>query len=130
MKIFPAVSVSELRDQLERDRQRFEQSTNELQTIVHEKTRPFKFLLEHPGLLIGSLASIFALYEVGTSVLSPVPLKAVNGTAKKTASVLGRLTRLGLGVAMKAATPAIASFVQKAWQYARAPKPPDDGRNF
>jgi hypothetical protein len=118
MKLFPAVRLSDLRAQRERDRQKFHQSADNFQNIVHEKTRPFTFFLNHPGVLVGSIASLFALYEVGTSVLSPIPLKAVNGTARKTMGLMSRLTRLGLGVAMKTATPVISSLVQKVWTYA------------
>ncbi len=130
MTLFPSVRVSELRAQLERDRKKFSDSTDELQTLVHKKTRPFQFLLNHPGLLVGSVASLFALYEVGTAVLSPIPLKTVNGAAKKTVGIVGRLTRLGLGVAMKAATPTIASLVQKAWSYAAPRSAPKSDNGF
>jgi hypothetical protein len=120
MKLFPSVSLSQLRAQRARDKAKFHQSTDELQQIVHMKTRPVQFFLDRPGMLVGGLTSLFALYQVGTSVLNPTPLKLMGGPARKTLGILGRLSRLGMGFAMKAATPAISSVVQKVWKYAAA----------
>lgn len=130
MKLFPAVTLSQLRMLREQDRLKLHASTADLQALVRAKARPVKFLLDHPGMLAGGLASLVALYEVGTSVLSPMPLGAAGGTAKKTLGIAGRLARVGLGFAMKAATPVISSFIQKAWRQASGNSKSDSGPLF
>jgi hypothetical protein len=108
MNLFPSVRLSELRAQRERDRRNFHTSTTQLQNLLREKARPLSLFKAHPGMILGGLASLFALYEVGSSVIP----------AKKTVGIVSRLGRMGLGMAIKTATPLIASLVQKIWRKA------------
>ena len=126
VKLFPAVRISELRALQRRDRQKLAASSAELKSFVREKTRPVRFLLDHSGAIAGGIGSLLAIYGIGTSVFAPVASKVASAPARKTIGIVGRLARVGLGVAVRSATPALTSLISRIWRSTtKLPTPPD-----